>query len=204
MAVARSRLASIVLAAGAGTRFSDEPGAKMLADVGGRPVLQRVLDAVRAFEPRDTIVVLGHGAGAIEGSIGWANERRVSNPAPDRGLASSLQVGLSSLDRSPVDGVFIVLGDQPSLRPEVLDALAEAADDGVPIIVPRYAGDPGPRNPVLLLRPAWSLVDELDGDQGLGTLIDARPDLVANVPVQGRMPDVDRPEDLASLEADRP
>jgi molybdenum cofactor cytidylyltransferase len=201
MAMARSRLAAIVLAAGAGSRFSDEPGAKLLAGIHGRPVLQHVLDAVRAFAPGQTVVVLGHGADAIERSIAWSGERRVINAAPDRGLASSIQVGLAALNASDTEGVFIVLGDQPRLRSDVMEALADEDESAArPIVAPRYAADPGPRNPVLVMRAAWPLIDDLAGDQGLGTLIDARPELVTYVPVGGRMPDVDRPGDLGRLD----
>ena len=71
-----------------------------------------------------------------------------------------------------------------------------------PLVVPRYEEQPGPRNPVLLLRPAWSWVDELEGDTGLAALIAQRPDMVQEVTVAGAMPDVDEPEDLERLGAD--
>jgi CTP:molybdopterin cytidylyltransferase MocA len=197
----RSTLAAIVLAAGAGTRYSDEPGAKLLAPIGGRPVLEHVLATVRAYGPGATIVVLGSGAARVERSIAWEAEERVTNPEPQRGIASSIQVGLRALRSRPahaaIEGVFVVLGDQPGLRVEVLDRLARhAARSAGPIVVPAYADDPGPRNPALLLRAAWPLVDALDGDRGLGPLIATRPELVAEVAVTGAMPDVDEPADL--------
>jgi molybdenum cofactor cytidylyltransferase len=199
MSVARSRLAVVVLAAGAGARFSDQPAGKLLAPLDGRPVLAHVLEAVRTFAPGRTIVVLGHGADTLARSIAWAGEERARNPDPERGLASTISTGLAALAGSDVDGAFIVLGDQPRLQADVLSALGDAADhDGPPIIVPRY-DEPGPRNPVLLSRAAWPLADSLSGDRGLGSLIDARPDLVREVRVTGTMPDIDRPDDLAAL-----
>jgi CTP:molybdopterin cytidylyltransferase MocA len=203
----RSNLAVIILAAGAGTRFSDAPGAKLLAPIAGRPILEHVLAAVRAFGPAESIVVLGSGADTVERSIEWAGESRVLNPEPERGIGSSIQVGFDALvTDGSIEGAFIVLGDQPRLRPAVLEVLtdhaASAAPEGSPIIVPQYADDPGPRNPVLLLRAAWPLIDDLSGDAGLGPLIAARPDLVIQVPVAGVMPDVDEPHDVAALESD--
>jgi len=65
-----------------------------------------------------------------------------------------------------------------------------------PVVVPRYA-EGAARNPVLLLRPAWSWVDEIVGDRGLGPLIASRPDSVVEVSVEGAMPDIDTPADLA-------
>lgn len=198
-------LAAVVLAAGAGSRFSDEPGAKLLADLDGRPILSGVLEAVRAFGPATTIVVLGHGAASIERDIEWRGELRVINRAPERGLASSLQAGIHALLALPgeFDGAFIILGDQPRLRPDVLRALASAAARARPadrpLVVPQYMGEAGPRNPVLLLRPAWGWVDELQGDRGLAPLIASRLDSALVVPVPGDMPDVDEPADLERL-----
>lgn len=200
----RLNLAVVVLAAGAGSRFGDVPGAKLLAAVDGRPMLARVLQEVRAYGPTTTVVVLGHGAASIEQALSWGDEVRVRNHAPQLGLASSLQVGIDALRALPDahDGAFIVLGDQPRLKAHtmrLLEAAATTARPGDrPAVVPRY-DTPGPRNPVLLLRPAWSWVDQLDGDHGLNQAIGARPDAVLEVTVGGEMPDVDTPDDLAKL-----
>lgn len=200
-------LAVVVLAAGAGSRFSGVPGAKLLARLDGRPVLARVLDAVNEFGPAATVVVLGHGADSIEQGLDWRDEIRVRNHDPERGLASSLKVGIDMLRALPaeLDGAFVVLGDQPTLDAGVMRQLARAAAGqrpaDHPIVAPRYEQD-GPRNPVLLLRPAWQLVDALDGDRGLGPLMADRPSLVLDVPVPGVMPDVDTPDDLQRLASD--
>jgi len=199
------RLAVVVLAAGAGSRYSDEPGAKLLASLDGQPLLARVLREVRQVAPAATVVVLGHGATLIEDAIDWADELRIRNHDPDRGLASSLQIGIDALRALPedFDGAFIVLGDQPTLRSDVLGALTEAASRARPadrpVVVPRYERGAGSRNPVLLLRPAWTWVDDLEGDHGLAPVIDQRPDSVLEVPVSGVMPDVDTLADLERL-----
>jgi molybdenum cofactor cytidylyltransferase len=196
--------AVVVLAAGAGARFSSQPGAKLLANLDGRPILEHVLETVRSVRPVTTVVVLGHGATDIGSSVPWRDEIRVVNPTPERGLASSLQMGVRALSEltAPIDGTFIVLGDQPRLRGSVMQALvdAAAADRAQhPLVVPRYRDQPGPRNPVLLLRDAWGWVDELDGDRGLSSLVDTRHEQVLEVPVEGDMPDIDSPADLAHL-----
>jgi molybdenum cofactor cytidylyltransferase len=200
-------LAAIVLAAGAGSRYSDEPGAKLLAEIDGDPVLAHVLRAVRDFAPGSTVVVLGEGGDRIEQAIAWQAEIRVRNQQPRRGLASSLQIGLDALGAMPTsfDGTFIVLGDQPLLRAEVMRDLAAAAiaarPADRPIVLPSYTSSAGPRNPALLLRPAWSWVDHMEGDHGLAPLIAERPDAVLTVAVSGEMPDVDTLDDLRRLRA---
>ncbi len=144
---------------------------------------------------------------AIEDALTWADELRVRNHAPERGLASSLQVAIDALRALPdaFDGAFIVLGDQPLLRADTMRALEAAAATARPAdpaaVVPRYDA-PGSRNPVLLLRPAWAWVDEIEGDRGLGSTLAQRADAVLEVKVGGKMPDVDTPDELARLGQD--
>jgi CTP:molybdopterin cytidylyltransferase MocA len=193
------KVVAIVLAAGASRRFGSP---KLLAALNGRPMLQHTLDAVAAADLDDVVVVLGEGARDVEQAIAWRGERRALNPRPQDGLSSSLRIGLDAAAEDPTaEAVLVVLGDQPALRPEVVAAVlagAEASDR--PFVRVRYAGDDAP-NPVLVRRVAWALAAGLDGDHGLGPLLDRRPDLVAEVPVAGRNPDVDTPADLAALAA---
>lgn len=196
---------AVVLAAGASRRFGSP---KLLAALDGRPLLQHALDAVAAAGLRDVVVVLGDDAPAIEAAMTWRGERRVTNPRPGDGLASSLRVGLDAAVEVPDAGaVLVVLGDQPALRGDVIAAVVDAADDpaltALPFVRARYADDPAP-NPVLVRRSAWALAAGLDGDRGLGPLLAARPHLVAEVEVTGTNPDVDTPADLAALAASDP
>ena len=192
-------VSAVVLAAGSASRFG---GAKLLARLAGRPVLQHVLDALADGGADDVVVVLGADGGAaeIEASIHWRAERRVRNPDPARGLASSLHVGLAAVPPDAA-GALVALGDQPGLQPAVVRALLAAPFDADrPVVVPRYAGDDA-RNPVRLERAAFTLVDHATGDRGLGPVLAARPELVREIPVEGTNPDVDRPEDLVTAAA---
>ncbi len=199
------RLGVVVLAAGSGSRFSSVPGEKLTAPLDGGSVLGHVLQAVRDYAPEMTVVVLGEAAERIERAITWSAEVRVRNEAPEEGIASSLRVGIQALSASSsaIDGAFVVLGDQPQLRSSTLEALARAARTTAAVdrllLVPRYAADPGPRNPVLIRRAAWPMVEGSRGDHGLAPLIAQHPELVLDVPIDGEMPDVDRPEDLERL-----
>lgn len=194
---------ALVLAAGEASRFGSN---KLLAPLGGRPVLQHVLDAVAGAALEDVVVVLGREADAVEAAMAWRRERRVRNERPQDGLSSSLRVGLDAAVEVPgADAVLVVLGDQPALRPEVVRAILEAAASpsaaSARFVRARYADDPAP-NPVLVRRSAWALAAGLDGDRGLGPLLAARPELVAEVPVPGANPDIDTPAELAALALD--
>lgn len=202
---ARSSSAALVLAAGSGSRFSGRPGEKLLAPIDGEPMLARVLAVLRDHGPVATVVVLGHGADAIEAALHWRDEVRVQNPAPEHGISTSLRVGVEALAALQVemDGTFVVLADQPNLRVETLRILERAAAEPSaadrPFIVPAYTDDSGPRNPVLVRRHAWQLITRLRGDRGLGPFIVQHPELCLIVPVGGTMPDIDSPHDLEKL-----
>ena len=142
----QGRVAAIVLAAGAGSRFG---GGKLLATVDGRPLLQHTLDRLAEAGIDDVIVVLVADAAAVEAAIEWRTERRVVNPEPERGLASSLAIGRAAVGEG-TDAVLIALGDQPTVRTDVIRSLLDApADPMRPVVVPAYAEDRG-RNPVLV------------------------------------------------------
>lgn len=205
--IALADAAAVILAAGAGSRFG---GGKVRASLDGRPLLAHVVAAVREAGIGRVVVVLGRDAGAVLGAVREAEpaalERVVVavNPAPERGLATSLQLGLGAASATPIPAaIFVLLGDQPRVRAGVLRELFRAAG-AAPVaaiaVVPRYDEDAAP-NPVLLLPAGWSLVARLAGDRGLGPLLAADPDRVVRVAVAGANPDVDTPADLAAIAA---
>ncbi|HEY2887223.1 MAG TPA: NTP transferase domain-containing protein [Candidatus Limnocylindrales bacterium] len=190
-----SRTVAVVLAAGAGSRFG---GRKLLAELDGRPLLDHVLEAIAAVGLAEVIVVLGPGSSELEAIATRRGARTVRNPVPERGLSSSVRVGLAAIAPG-CDAALLVLGDQPRIGAATVRALLAAPlSAGREIVVPRYAGGGG-GNPALLLRPAWSLATTLDGDRGFGPLIRQHPELVVEVDLPGDNPDVDTPADLARI-----
>jgi molybdenum cofactor cytidylyltransferase len=192
------RLGAIVLAAGAGSRFG---GHKLSAELDGRPLLQHVLDMLAEVSLGLVVVVVAPDGEGLD-QITWRAERRAVNPDPGRGLSSSLQVGLAACSADDLDGVFILLGDQPRTSIATLAALSAAAgvcDAGMAAVVPVYS-DGGGANPVLLLRAGFYLAAGISGDRGLGAALAARLDSVCQVRLPGSNPDVDTRADLAALQ----
>jgi molybdenum cofactor cytidylyltransferase len=182
---------AIVLAAGAGSRFG---GRKLLASIEGRPVLQHVLDRLAAAGMQGSIVVLGDDARELQRSITWRDEVRVINPEPNAGLSSSLRIGMAALP-ADAEAALIVLGDQPRVSPEVIRALLDAGvDEERPVAVPVDAAGDGGRNPVLLGRAGFALVEGAEGDRGLGPVIAAQQRLVREVDVSELMGDQGNPD----------
>ena len=191
---------ALVLAAGSASRFGS---VKLLAPLDGRPVLQHTLDAVASAGLDDVVVVLGQAAADVEAAIAWRGERRVVNPSPTDGLASSLRIGIAAASADPAcQAVLVLLGDQPSVRPAVLRSVAFVGEvRPEPFVRARYAHDGAP-NPVLVKRAAFAEASAMTGDRGLGPLLAAEPTRVHAVDVEGGNPDVDTPADLAALAAE--
>ena len=121
-------IGGVLLAAGAGTRFRAAGGdIKLLAPVDGRPLVERALAALATAPLGDRVIVLGAHAGELLEAVDLHGARAVRNEHWERGMASSLQVGLSALDPACTAAV-VVLGDGPLLAAEAIRRVAEAAE----------------------------------------------------------------------------
>ncbi len=132
--------ALIVLAAGQGTRMnSDLP--KVLHPLGAAPLLAHALTAGAALAPERVIVVAGHGAEQVgKAAAVWAPEAEVVLQAEQLVTGHAVRQALPALER--FEGRVIVLyGDTPFIRPETLEALAEATADVV--VLGFEAAEPG-------------------------------------------------------------
>jgi molybdenum cofactor cytidylyltransferase len=192
------RAAGLVLAAGSATRFG---GGKLAAELDGRPVVRRVLDAAVAAG-LDPIVIVIPPTDAL-GGIDLTPATPVINPNPEEGLSSSVRLGLRALEAdadSVPEAAVILPADQPMVAPATIRALVDVATaaPGIAFVAARHADDGAP-NPVLARRSAWRLADELAGDRGFGPVLAAHPELVREVPVAGQNPDVDTRDDLERL-----
>jgi molybdenum cofactor cytidylyltransferase len=193
------RITAIVLAAGHASRFGST---KVIAPLAGRPILEHVLERLRTAAVDDVVVVLGDDAAAVERAVSWpAGVRRILNPDPTRGLASSLVIGFAEARaREPRrDAILVALGDLPRIDPVVVRRLMASLSDQRPLKVPRYSDGTNP-NPVLVAPLGYDLVHEVEGDRGLGPMIARHRELVDEIEVDGSNADVDTPADLAALE----
>src|SRR5208282_5681621 len=103
-------IAALVLAAGSSSRMG-EP--KPLVRLGDRPLLSRVLDAVRGSRVTQTVVVLGDSADRVRTELRFEGASVVENPEYRRGMSSSLKAGIASLDPA-TQAFFVVLGTNRS------------------------------------------------------------------------------------------
>jgi molybdenum cofactor cytidylyltransferase len=174
---------------------------KLLAELGGKPLVRIVTEQALASKAREVIVVTGHQGDQIEKALQGLKVKFVRNPDFAEGLSSSVKTGIAAVS-ADADGAVICLGDMPLISADLIDRLIEAfaPDRGNLIAVPVSAGRRG--NPVLWSRRFFSELMTLDGDIGARHLIEKHSEAVAEIPVEGHgaFLDIDTPQ---SLEAAR-
>lgn len=108
-------LSVIILAAGKGTRMYSGR-AKVLHEVGGKPMLKHVIDVARGLSPLDIHVVIGHQAELVQAAF----------PQPDlRWTIQAEQLGTGhavqqAIDKVVGDHVLVLYGDVPLIQEETL------------------------------------------------------------------------------------
>ncbi|MEG6617167.1 bifunctional UDP-N-acetylglucosamine diphosphorylase/glucosamine-1-phosphate N-acetyltransferase GlmU [Peptococcaceae bacterium 1198_IL3148] len=115
------RLATVVLAAGKGTRMKSALP-KVLHPVGGKPMLGHVLDAVVKAGSEKTVVVAGFGAQQVEEYLNGAAE--VVYQQEQLGTAHALMQAADTLKDFP-GHVLVVCGDTPLITAETLAQLVK-------------------------------------------------------------------------------
>jgi molybdenum cofactor cytidylyltransferase len=122
---------------------------------------------------------------------------RVHNREPERGLASSLQLGLAAL--SEADAIAVLLGDMPLVDAALIDLLCGNWRDGAYALAPMHEGKIG--NPVILSAEAARDCMTLEGDSGARKLLNARTSDVIYFEVSNAaiFADVDSAPDLVRL-----
>ena len=119
----------VILAAGKGTRmYSQMP--KVLHEIGGMPMLARVIDTAAALKPAQICVVIGHGKeqvlNTIKRDVVWAEQTE------QLGTGHAVKTALPHL---PQNGRTLVLyGDVPLTDTATLQTLLDAAGDGVGLL----------------------------------------------------------------------
>ena len=195
------RIAAVILAAGQSTRMGGPN--KLLAEIGGRPLVRIAAEEALASRARPVIVVTGHQREKVEAALDGLPVQRVHNPDFADGLSTSLRAGLAALP-DDVDGAVVCLGDMPQVRSHLVDRLIAAFDPerGALVVVPTIDGKRG--NPVVWSRRFFPELMALEGDVGARNLIGRYPEAVAEVPLTdtAALVDVDTPEALVKLKAE--
>jgi bifunctional UDP-N-acetylglucosamine pyrophosphorylase/glucosamine-1-phosphate N-acetyltransferase len=114
---------AIILAAGHGKRMKSEK-AKVLHELCGRPMIRYVVEAVRAAGARTIVVVVGYMADQVRTAL--TDEPDVVFATQERQLGTGDAVRACQQLLSAYQGpTFVLVGDEPLLRPDPLADLLE-------------------------------------------------------------------------------
>ena len=190
-------VAALILAAGTGSRFGDEP--KLLARLHGKPLVRHVAEAALGSSARPVLLVTGHRAAEVEHAVADLPVDIVPNPDHAGGLSTSLKAGFRRLPGG-ADAVVVLLADMPRVGGALIDRLVEAwrSAGGPPALIPIHDGQRG--NPVVLSTALAGEIERLQGDTGAGPIL-RRLQGVVLFPVDDSaiLQDVDTREALSAL-----
>jgi molybdenum cofactor cytidylyltransferase len=170
-----------------------------LLDLNGQPLLAHVVRNAVTSKLSEVVLVLGHDAARIERAVGEWGQRLVVNPNNAEGQSTSVRVGLGAIDPS-AGAVLFLLGDQPQVGSEIINALIDRfRATGAPIVMPTYGGVPA--NPVLFSADLVPELAAVQGDEGARSVVKRHRDRVEHVAVCDGPPplDVDTEADYEAL-----
>ncbi len=179
--IAADRVAAVLLAAGASSRFG--PANKLHADLGGRPLVTHAATTLRAVGFGGLIAVCGPATAPMLDGFDV-----VINDAPGEGQARSIRLGVAHALTFDVDAVLVALGDMPFVTEAHLRALLAADGD-----MAASALDGQAMPPALFSRTRAQALLGLEGGRGAGRLL-ADATLVPGD--AALLADIDRPSDL--------
>ena len=117
----------VVLAAGKGSRMLG-PSPKVLLPVGGRAMVQRVLDTVAEIDKSRAILVLGDQAKEVKKALNLNKNTKVVNQRKRLGTAHAVKTAQSKL--RPGSVTIVLYGDAPLIESKTLKKLISQAKRG--------------------------------------------------------------------------
>ncbi len=114
-------VAVAILAAGRGTRMKSSLP-KVLHSVGGKSMVERVLDSIADLKPSHTLIVVGFGQDHVKAALAHIPNLTFVEQAKQLGTGHAVQQVIPHLEGFDSD-LLVLNGDVPLLRPETMQNL---------------------------------------------------------------------------------
>lgn len=187
----------LILASGLGERF--ESGDKLMADLGGNPVLGHVLDTCQRTGIEHQWIAIGADQNERLDLARRYKINRLRNPEPARGQAGSIILGATAAREAGVSSLTIVLGDMPLVGTAHLLRLQETLTEGAQAVMSKVGTRLQP--PAIFSDKLLVRLEGLTGDQGARKLF-CSLDRTTTLPLgEAEARDIDTVEDLADIQS---
>jgi molybdenum cofactor cytidylyltransferase len=161
----------------------------------GESMLRHAVRAAVESAARPVVVVLGANADTLTSDIADLPVHAIGHSGWERGIGSSIKVGLECLTAlaPATDGIILSVCDQPHLSAAVLSRLGRAyrGSDAL-IVASAYSGIAGV--PALFDRAVFSELQALRDHEGARALIERDDERLVTVPFPLGAIDLDTPE----------
>jgi molybdenum cofactor cytidylyltransferase len=186
------RTSVVVLAAGTSSRFGSP---KQVATLGGKTLIEHVVDSIPGARVREVVVVAGHDHAAVKKALGRREKVRVAiNLSYADGMSTSIKAGLSALHED-ASGIMILLADQPFVTRSLLEKMLKRYGAGDKIVGVSVGSIVTP--PVIFPRAFFHELRMLEGDQGARSVIQRHAkDLLVVKTISKTSTDIDTKEDM--------
>ena len=167
---------------------------KLLLPFRGDTVVGSLVRALREGGISDIVLVTAPGDEMLQAWGAEAGVRVVVNPAPERGMLSTILEGIAAIDGNRP--LAVCPADLPALLPSTVRTVLSS---GSPLAVPSYQGRRG--HPLVISPELIPEIRTLHLEVGLRELLDRHPEKLRVIEVDdpGAVRDVDTPEEYLAL-----
>jgi molybdenum cofactor cytidylyltransferase len=167
----------IVLAAGLSKRFGRN---KLLEKIDDSTIIERVVKSAVASKADEIVVVLGHEAQMIKGTLKDVKCRFIFNENYEIGQSSSIKAGVNSV-MGCAEAVLVLPGDMALITPEAINmVIEEYKKSRSHIVVASHRGRLG--HPILFDRFLFGQIMNINEEtMGLKSVVNANRGLIKKV-----------------------
>ncbi len=188
------KVVAVVLAAGKSERMGKN---KLLLRLGGKMLIDHILNALEASKVNEIILVLGYKPWKVTEAVKPRLNLKIAvNERYEEGMTSSFKIGLKQIEH--VDAALLVLGDQLILDPRFIDVMIEHMERNIGkalIVSPIYKGKKG--HPFLLSKELFNEILSLKENEVIRDVIHRHVDKLLTIEgAKWTIMDIDTPKDF--------
>ncbi len=191
-------IAVIILAAGASTRIGTP---KQLLKWKNTTLLGHAIITAKKLNTKDIIVILGNNYALIKSKINNSGVQILNNKNWKKGLGNSIAFGVNNIleNKSNIDGILIMLSDQPLIDSKYLISLINKFIIGKHLIIATSYKNGKQGVPVLFDRIYFNELSKLNDDKGAKAIIEKYIKNVLVVNGEQIISDIDTLENYKNL-----